>query len=469
MDLPAVDRIGYALNLSDITPFDIGAVDNYVIYARRLLSIDFNNVRDITIDGVTYSVPRDISVTNDNNVVTGEYITFADGRDAASAFSADASYPLRYFAVSGTTSGTYAARKSFLDHHQYAFFSHAEVSYSARLRDYANSLEESPLLAALDGIPKPFDESSATTVKKYQDFFRDYGSHIIHNVNYGARYPLKVWASNETPAVNSMFNADVKAKFNGIPSGGVYDATVMAQDQYKKFEEYFQYLVTVSGGGDRSKLANTDGTYDDYQKWEDSIKDNRPGLLSFQVIEVWTLMKLANSDVLKSYADPLYNAFMWIVGHPDVYKTAVSLDIQSDWAEFNLLTPSAVIMPDPQSPYPAQNTVASDTRVQWGKEYSHVYERQTLRFFVVNDGSPIDFSTSHGSLAGLNSGGKAIVTVEANNYANEVITDNKWNTQWFYKVPVSGTPVSTLSETYKGSKPHYEWTDVLEHYLRVKA
>lgn len=49
MDLPAVDRIGYALNLSDITPFDIGAVDNYVIYARRLLSIDFNNVRDITI------------------------------------------------------------------------------------------------------------------------------------------------------------------------------------------------------------------------------------------------------------------------------------------------------------------------------------------------------------------------------------------------------------------------------------
>ncbi|KIK12297.1 hypothetical protein PISMIDRAFT_25670 [Pisolithus microcarpus 441] len=322
MDLPAVDRIGYALNLSDITPFDIGAVDNYVIYARRLLSIDFNNVRDITIDGVTYSVPRDISVTNDNNVVTGEYITFADGRDAASAFSADASYPLRYFAVSGTTSGTYAARKSFLDHHQYAFFSHAEVSYSARLRDYANSLEESPLLAALDGIPKPFDESSATTVKKYQDFFRDYGSHIIHNVNYGARYPLKVWASNETPAVNSMFNADVKAKFNGIPSGGVYDATVMAQDQYKKFEEYFQYLVTVSGGGDRSKLANTDGTYDDYQKWEDSIKDNRPGLLSFQVIEVWTLMKLANSDVLKSYADPLYNAFMWIVGHPDVYKTA---------------------------------------------------------------------------------------------------------------------------------------------------
>ncbi|KAI5984015.1 hypothetical protein EDC04DRAFT_1705016 [Pisolithus marmoratus] len=465
MDLPAVDRLGYAINLSDITPFDIGAVDNYVIYGRRLLSIDFDNVRDVTIGGVTYSVPRDVSVTNDNNVVTGEYITFPDGRDAASAFGADATYPLRYFAVSGTTSGTYAARKSFLDHHQYAFFSYAEGSYSARLRDYAESLREAPLLVGLEGLPKPFDSSNAATVKEYKDFFERYGSHIIHNVNYGARYPLKVWASNETPEVNAMFNTDVKAKFNGIPSGGVYDASVTTQDQYKKFSEYFQYLVTVSGGGDRSKLANTDGTYNDYQTWIQSIKEYSPGLLSFQVIEVWTLMKLAESDVLRSYADPLYDAFIWIVGHPDVYKTAVSLTIESDWAEFSLLTPSAVIVPDPDSPYPSQNTVASDTRVQWGKEHSHDYQRQTLKFFVVNDGSPIDFSISHGSQAGPSSRGVAIVTMEGNTYRNDSITDDIWNTLWYYKAPVSGTPVSRLSDTYKGSRSYYEWTDVLKDYL----
>lgn len=192
-----------------------------------------------------------------------------------------------------------------------------------------------------------------------------------------------------------MFNTNVKAKFNGIPSGGNFDASVKDQDQYKKFSEYFQYLLAISGGGDRSKLANTDGTYADYEEWINSIKENRPGLLNFQVIEVWTLMKLADNLVLRSYADPLYDAFMWIVGHPDVYKTAVSLDIQSgslvlyalteslivslDWAEFNLLTPSAVILPDLENPYPPTNTVASDTRVQWGKEYSHNYQRQTLR------------------------------------------------------------------------------------------
>jgi hypothetical protein len=126
-----------------------------------------------------------------------------------------------------------------------------------------------------------------------------------------------------------MFNTDVNVKFSGIPSGGTFDASVKSQDQYKRFSEYFQYLVTVSGGGDRSKLANTDGTWADYTAWIASINKHDPGLLTFQVIELWSLMKYAQEPLLRLYATPLYDAFMWIVGHPDVYKTAVSLDIQS--------------------------------------------------------------------------------------------------------------------------------------------
>lgn len=141
-------------------------------------------------DGVTYSVPTNVSVTADNQVTRGEYITFPDGRTAAGAFSADASYPLRYFAVSGTSSGAYAARKSFLEHHQFAFFSYAQGSYTARLRDFAESLVEAPLITGLQGIPTPFNPSNEATVRRYRDFFRSYGSHIIVNVNYGARYPL---------------------------------------------------------------------------------------------------------------------------------------------------------------------------------------------------------------------------------------------------------------------------------------
>ena len=185
-------------------------VEEYVLYRTRLLKIDFSNVRDVVIggycllfrlfghkaftvhppDGVTYSVPRDVSVTDDGQITRGDYLTFPNGREAASAFRADASLSLRYFAVSGTTSGTIAAQKSFLEDHQYAFFSHTQGSYSVRLRDYIGSLVEPPLIKGLEGIPKPFNPSDANAVREYRQFFRDFGSHIIQNVNYGARYPL---------------------------------------------------------------------------------------------------------------------------------------------------------------------------------------------------------------------------------------------------------------------------------------
>ena len=139
---------------------------------------------------MTYSVPKDVSVTDDSQITRGEYLTFPNGREAASAFRADASYPLRYFAVSGTTSGAIAAQKSFLEDHQYAFFSYTQGSYSVRLRDYIGSLVEPPLIKGLEGVPKPFNPSDANGVRKYREFFRDFGSHVIHNVNYGARYPL---------------------------------------------------------------------------------------------------------------------------------------------------------------------------------------------------------------------------------------------------------------------------------------
>ena len=83
----------------------------------------------------------------------------------------------------------HAARNFFRESQQYAFFSYMEGSYAAR-RDYANSLVEAPLLVGLDGIPIPFDPSNAVTVQKYKSFFSIYGSHVIHNIDYGARYIL---------------------------------------------------------------------------------------------------------------------------------------------------------------------------------------------------------------------------------------------------------------------------------------
>ena len=47
-------------------------------------------------------------------------------------------------------------------------------------------------------------------------------------------------------------------------------------------------------------------------------------------------------------------------------------------AEVGLLTPSAVIVADPSFQLP-DNTVFAETKVQWGKEHSHDYERKDIR------------------------------------------------------------------------------------------
>ena len=47
-------------------------------------------------------------------------------------------------------------------------------------------------------------------------------------------------------------------------------------------------------------------------------------------------------------------------------------------AEIGLLTPSAVIVADPGFQLP-DKTVFAETKVQWGKEHSHQYERKDIR------------------------------------------------------------------------------------------
>lgn len=142
------------------------------------------------LGGVTYDVPRSISIVDDNSTVQGSFISFPDGTEASAAFRNDSALSMRYFALSGTTSATYASEKSFLRSNQYAFYGFTKNQYNARLRDYADDLNEKALEKGVADLTKPFNGVNPNILKQYKDFFERYGSHIIVNANYGARYPL---------------------------------------------------------------------------------------------------------------------------------------------------------------------------------------------------------------------------------------------------------------------------------------
>lgn len=127
--------------------------------------------------------------------------------------------------------------------------------------------------------------------------------------------------------------------FGGIPSGGkIFDPTVNEQPQYLKFQTDLQRLISTSGGDNTAAitLVQDPTEYTNFTGWTDSLKDEqnnvgRAAILGMVVSEIWTLMKLADDDVVEEYGRELQKAFTWIVSNPAVYKTAVTLDVQSDW------------------------------------------------------------------------------------------------------------------------------------------
>ncbi|OJA12170.1 hypothetical protein AZE42_05960 [Rhizopogon vesiculosus] len=464
-EFPACNWLGYGLDMTTLTPIDVKSVMEATKKARRVLKYDLDKdtyihtigeyiycmtgvfwaeISTLCISGgIEYNVPNCIGVS-DYNISDGNYTTYATGTEASSTFQADASLSVRYMAVSASASASYALEKSFKRDDQFAFYSFNADTYLASLRDYADLLNETALTKRLDDMPK-FDGDDDDSLTQWKDFFASFGSHIILNASYGARFQLNVWASNQTESVNKSFSASVNAAFEGIAFGGKFDASVKSQEQYKTFSEYMQKTVSVIGGDpELNKVLTADPTkYDVFVNWAGTVA-KESSLGSFNVVEIWNLMRDASTKNLRDRSDMVKEAYDYIVSHPQPYQTAISLDIQSDWAEFNLLSPSATIVEDTKNPWPASNTVASGTRVQWGKEYSHDYQRQTLRFFVINDGSPIDFSISHGSNGGTPGAGMAEVIMEREHYPSKGVTDNVWNTSWFYQKSVSAKPAQKV-------------------------
>lgn len=205
-----------------------------------------------------------------------------------------------------------------------------------------------------------------------------------------------MWGQNTSTAVNARWATDVKAQFGGIPSGGDFDKNVKNEAQWTQFSEYVQWLISVQGG-DKSQASNIvifPDNFAAFKTWTETAGTNH-SLLGFVVSELWALMKGSDSDVLRIAAKQVQDGFNYIVLNPQPYKTAVTFSIESDWcvtllclcialliawpmvrAAFGVLTPSAMIIPN--GPLP-KDTIVSDTKVLFGKEFSHNQRRETIR------------------------------------------------------------------------------------------
>ncbi|EED79563.1 predicted protein [Postia placenta Mad-698-R] len=173
-------------------------------------------------------------------------------------------------------------------------------------------------------------------------------------------------------------------------------------------------------------------------------------------------MRDAANTTVRGRANDIQDALSYNITLPQPYRTELIFTIQSDWAEFGLLSPCGVIIENKANPY-LPLTQGSETKIHWGRKHSHDQRRETIRFSIINDGSPIDFYISHGSDGGSGTTGCAEVLIGGANYVNDKITDNNWNTQWYYQAPMSGVPQQSR---YRLNHEVRTWDETLQGYLR---
>lgn len=155
-----------------------------------------------------------------------------------------------------------------------------------------------------------------------------------------------------------------------------------------------------------------------FQQWTDSISGN-PELVVFGASELWTLLRDANNAKLRAIAGDLRSAFEYISllrkGVPDDKHTWVTFEMESDRAEFGILTANAVIGGgDSNQLALPQSLSLGPPKLHWGSSGSTLQHLITVsvchaclirfwcltrlnRFEVINDGTPIDIYISSGS------------------------------------------------------------------------
>ena len=137
-----------------------------------------------------YDVPEAVRISQEP-LFQGIFLSYANGNDVQKAFRADAGLPAIYLAVTGTDAAIVLAHdRSFIRENQYAFYSFTNSVYAARLADYDSFLNQTALLRGVEDLPQQFNGDNEDVLAAYKSFFQRFGSHVIVNANYGARFQL---------------------------------------------------------------------------------------------------------------------------------------------------------------------------------------------------------------------------------------------------------------------------------------
>ncbi|KAK4552003.1 hypothetical protein LTR86_010680 [Recurvomyces mirabilis] len=429
--------LGCGLDLTGITPNDLDLVAKHVLSIVRIVSLK-NGSSTQTVGSATWTVPDNVSISLDVNVGQTASDSFTSGKDAAQRIQKDADFSAKYLALSADASMNYAIDKTFSENRQATMFTYNQTMLIANLTDFLGNIQEDFLAARVNALPK-WDQGNDDVVRKYRSLFRKFGSHVITGCSYGGRLQVNVQMDNSDSTLNEQFAADISASYGGLTSGGKFDASVQSTTHYAEFNRRKQANVVCSGGDPKLRdtirsTATQGGVFGTFQQWLPTI-DANPDVMSFNTMNLWDLVSLSAQS--SDRAGDVESAFDYCVLNPEPHQTKCRFTVDSDWGEFAMLTPSAMIMNDPNA-QPVFTDKLGRSKITLGAEHSRNFQRDnSVDFLIVNDGSPVDFVLSHGADGSSGGNGKCTVSVSNNTFTNDQLHGGNWNSQTFYAADVA--------------------------------
>ncbi|KAF5615342.1 hypothetical protein F25303_13809 [Fusarium sp. NRRL 25303] len=422
---PPSSWLGYGLDMTVVSPNDINAVTSAILTAYALIPIDDSATTPVKVADAAWDKPKNLRWT----------LGQTEPRRP------NTSRPT--MAVSGDASVSYSVDSTFEEDRSYALFSYNQLVATCAFESWGQSVDKITLATAISGLNLlPFDPSNKSIIDSYRSLFEILGSHIVVGATYGGRMQMTTFASNSDTSYESSITADVGLAYKGLCTSGQFDISIAPSDQYKIFSRELMQQVSCRGGDAKyASSLNTsyqaDKVYEIFTKWVQTAHKN-PGVMSLHTAPLWDVMTATfDPQIIKHSAD-VKMAYEWIMENPLPHWTNATVTINLDWGEFGIISPNATIIQDPQNPLSVDNIVFNGAKILWGKEQSHNFQRDVkIMCIIVNDGSPLNFELSHGCDGSAAGEGRIDITINGTNYPNSTITDNNWNTQFFYNAPVN--------------------------------
>jgi len=152
-----------------------------------------------------------------------------------------------------------------------------------------------------------------------------------------------------------------------------------------------------------------------FKQWTESISDNAV-LVNFGTTELWTLLRDANDETLRASARNLQNAFEYLssLRKPDDKHTWVTFEMQSNWGEFGILSPSVVIGGGDSDQFAVKQPLSlGPAKLSWGSL------RSPTQHLIVVSVAPCIFGSS--SVAHVSTESMSLMTVHPSIYTSALV------------------------------------------------